>query len=211
MTATKRRHKHDPAWTVIHALRVCGCADTHIVADDTMLDVDTVTSTIQALTERDLVSRREGRMPGWKLTEAGKEEHARLLAEEMGDGTVHDAVHHLHEAFVPCNRTFKEVCTNWQLRDGAPNPHDDPAYDRGIVTALRSIHSELGDALDVAGRTVVGFRAYPPRFSAALERLEHGDADAFARPLSGSYHDVWMELHQDLILRLGLQRGDDDA
>ena len=55
------------------------------------------------------------------------------------------------------------------------------------------------------------FSAYGPRFAKALARLRAGDLDAFTRPLSGSYHDVWMELHQDLIVTLGMTRTAADA
>ena len=201
----------DPAWAVLHVLWVCGCADTPVVAANAALDVQTVAAAVAALAGRDLVVWRDGRMPGWKLTDVGRVEHARLMAEEMADGDVHAAVRRLHATFAPINLRFKETCTNWQLRDGVLNTHDDLAYDRRVVAALCSIHAELSGALDTAGRTVVAFQAYGVRFDDALGRFERGDASALARPLSGSYHDVWMELHQDLIGRLGLERGRDYA
>jgi hypothetical protein len=35
-----------------------------------------------------------------------------------------------------------------------------------------------------------------------------GDRAAFTAPLVESYHTVWFELHQDLLLTLGRQRGE---
>ena len=55
------------------------------------------------------------------------------------------------------------------------------------------------------------FASYALRLTRALERFKGGDGAALARPLSGSYHDVWMELHQDLLLSLAKERGDSDG
>jgi hypothetical protein len=55
------------------------------------------------------------------------------------------------------------------------------------------------------------FRGYQERLPAALERLEKGDTAAFATPMSASYHCVWMELHQDLLLTLGRERDEADG
>jgi hypothetical protein len=41
---------------------------------------------------------------------------------------------------------------------------------------------------------------YGRRLSVALARVDAGDQDAVARPLAGSYDEVWTELHQDLEL-----------
>ena len=49
------------------------------------------------------------------------------------------------------------------------------------------------------------------RFSTALERLRAGDTDAFTRPLTDSYHDVWMQLHEDLLLTMGRERSSADG
>ena len=41
---------------------------------------------------------------------------------------------------------------------------------------------------------------YGRRLSAALARVDGGDWDALARPLAGSYDEVWTDLHTDLEL-----------
>ena len=166
---------------------------------------------IDGLAAGEMVTRREGRMPGWRLTDTGKDRHAELLRVAMTDAERHHAVERLHDAFVPLNIDFKTVCTDWQLHDGAPNTHDDAAYDQAITARLHRIHDELAGPLGDAAGAVAPLKTYAPRFTAALDRLDAGDTDAFTRPLNESYHDVWMELHQDLILRLDLKRGDDDA
>ena len=41
--------------------------------------------------------------------------------------------------------------------------------------------------------------------------MRAGDPAGFARPLTNSYHDVWMELHEDLLVSLDLTRSGADG
>ena len=50
------------------------------------------------------------------------------------------------------------------------------------------------------------FDAYGPRLKSALDKVKRGDTDWFAKPLIDSYHTVWMELHEDLVQLLGVDR-----
>jgi hypothetical protein len=61
------------------------------------------------------------------------------------------------------------------------------------------------------GTMSLWFNRYVSRLRAALDRLRAGALDALTKPLSGSYHDVWMELHQDLLLALGRTRSAADG
>ena len=38
-----------------------------------------------------------------------------------------------------------------------------------------------------------------------------GDHQLFTGVMCGSYHDVWMELHEDLILTLGIDRAEEGS
>lgn len=102
----------------------------------------------------------------------------------------------------------REVCTAWQLLpDGTPNPHD-PDYDEAIRTRLEALHR---DALaHIAGLAEVdpGLGEYAGLLSEACEAFAAGDTAMLASPVRPSYHTVWMWLHQDLRLRLGLAPGD---
>ena len=48
--------------------------------------------------------------------------------------------------------------------------------------------------------------AYGPRLESVLIRILDGESNMFTGVMCGSYHDVWMELHEDLILTQGLDR-----
>jgi hypothetical protein len=43
------------------------------------------------------------------------------------------------------------------------------------------------------------------------DRLDDGDNAWFASPLIDSYHTVWMHVHQELLLTIGMSRADDEA
>ena len=51
------------------------------------------------------------------------------------------------------------------------------------------------------------FAGYPERYSAALDRVDRGERAWVAQPTIESCHTVWMELHEDLLATLGLERG----
>ena len=50
------------------------------------------------------------------------------------------------------------------------------------------------------------FGPYGPRLHEAAEKVQGGDHHLFTGVMCSSYHDVWMELHEDLILTLGIDR-----
>jgi hypothetical protein len=51
---------------------------------------------------------------------------------------------------------------------------------------------------------------YRPRLTEALEKLDDGDDSWLASPLIDSYHTVWMHLHQELLLTIGMTRKEDE-
>ena len=139
----------------------------------------------------------------------------RLLADERAGAGWDDELERAYGAFVDANDGFKRVCTDWQLRtvDGEQlvNDHTDPGYDAAIAERLGLVHEQIVPVLDELAATVARFGPYPTRLREALDRFRGGDAGALARPLSGSYHDVWMELHEDLLLSLGRERSAADG
>jgi hypothetical protein len=117
--------------------------------------------------------------------------------------------------FSDLNARFKELCTDWQLRrrdaDQVPNDHQDAAYDRSVIDGLIALDGEVQPVCGGLGQALHRMAGYGPRLGRALERLRAGDRDGFTRPLANSYHDIWMELHEDMIITLGLVRTAADA
>jgi len=50
------------------------------------------------------------------------------------------------------------------------------------------------------------FDGYAARLTGSRTALLAGDIRMFTGVMCGSYHDVWMELHEDLILSQGIDR-----
>jgi hypothetical protein len=47
---------------------------------------------------------------------------------------------------------------------------------------------------------------YSAKLQAALDNINAGDTSWLSRPIIDSYHTVWFELHEELILAAGLTR-----
>ncbi|MGW9263755.1 MULTISPECIES: MarR family transcriptional regulator [Gordonia] len=197
---------------VLHALKVKGLATDDTLTALTGHDADALAVTIEQLADAGFVMRREGgRISGTMITPAGKAEYERLSSELTLSESERAAVDTFHEGFGSINGDFKKVCASWQIRpDETPNDHADADYDASVVAELDRIHHRIAQALDEVGAELPRLGRYRSRLSAALEKVHGGDTAAFARPMYDSYHDIWMELHQDLLLTSGHQRGAGD-
>lgn len=167
-----------------------------------------------ALDGEGLVELRTGRRAGWALTPAGRVRLQSSLAAELDGGGLREAVAASYERLVPLNAAFKELCTRWQLRGFDPmilNDHDDAEYDRRLVCELANLHRDVVAVIGETAAVLPRFEPYAGRLARALERLEGGGLEWFTKPGIGSYHDVWMQLHQDFLLTLGRERGAGDA
>lgn len=202
----------DTRFEVLHALKVKGLANDEILAAITGLEAKSLSDTVDELVSDGLAIRREaGRMSGTMITPNGRTEYDRLAADATVTPEAEGAIAEFYDAFLPVNGDFKKVCSAWQMRaDGSPNDHEDEDYDAGVVADLAAIDERIAAALDDAAGVVPRFGRYRGRLASALDKVKAGDRAAFARPMYDSYHDVWMELHQDLLLTAGRERGAGD-
>ena len=136
---------------------------------------------------------------------------AALLRLEAGSPQEQD-LDKLFDAFLPVNRRLRDVCSAWQTRpDGTPNDHSDGTYDDTVRDRLDEVHSAIGPILRRMAAVEPRLAGYRPRLTEALDKFSDGESSWLASPLMDSYHTVWMHLHQELILMLGLTRADDEA
>ncbi len=108
--------------------------------------------------------------------------------------------------FLAINAQFKELCGAWQLFDGKPNDHSSAEYDAAVIENLSHLHTSAEPAIRTFGATFERMDGYGPRLESVLIRILDGESNMFTGVMCGSYHDVWMELHEDLILTQGLDR-----
>ena len=150
----------------------------------------------------------------FRLTADGKAVGRERIAVDAGRWGVANATAAL-DAFLALDARMKGTATAWQMRDvdGTQtfNNHADPAYDAVVLGDLAALHADASAWL----RPLV---AGLPRLGLYLERLERaaaaagaGDGRFVASPRVDSYHGVWFELHEDLILLAGRSRADEVA
>ena len=197
-------HQSEPAFRAFHALRIKGFAKVDMVADIADISVGEAETHLKALLEREHAMFREARSL-WQITPAGKEAHREALAADAPAKVV-AALHDSYETFLGINTAFKELCGDWQLRDGQPNDHSDAAYDKAIIERLVAMKDESVPVVAAMGEVLGRLAPYVPRLESTAKRVVAGEQNMFTGVMCGSYHDVWMELHEDLILTQGIDR-----
>ena len=81
-----------------------------------------------------------------------------------------------------------------------------------MIDRLAAIDDRIGPvdpsprAVPSSRSTATGRGCAPPR-----AKVEDGEPDWFTSPRIDSYHTVWMELHEHLLVALGLERGPESA
>ena len=190
------------AFRALHALRIKGMADAEAVAALAGTDGNTIRAHLDALVEQGAATYMEPRGM-WLLGADGREAHGPALEAAVA-GLDLDAMP--YDEFMALNAGFKQLCTDWQMRDGEPNDHADADYDAGIIARLSGLDDEAGPVVEAIGAVVPWMAGYRSRLSAARQRVESGDPKALTGVMCDSYHDIWMELHEDLILTQGIDR-----
>ena len=142
------------------------------------------------------------------MTPAGREAHAAWARLEPGSEQEASA-RTAYERFLAMNVEFLRICTDWQLKPGnEPNDHSDAAYDFKVLERLDRLDERAGKLLDGLAKAVPRFAGYRSRLSDALDRISD-DRAWLASPRCDSYHTVWMQLHEDLLIAVGVNRADE--
>lgn len=195
----------DPFFRTFHALRIKGFAKAETIAEVADLPLSLVEEHLEGLQAREWAQYREAREL-WQLTTVGREEHHIALTEDVGGTHIGVQLHNEYEAFLRLNDRFKALCGDWQLRDGQPNDHTDAKYDKAVVKRLVAIDADAAPVVTKMGEVLARLAPYGPRLARTCQRVVDGETKMFTGVMCGSYHDVWMELHEDLILTQGIDR-----
>ncbi|MEU4463937.1 hypothetical protein AB0G20_09505 [Streptomyces sp. NPDC024017] len=144
-------------------------------------------------------------------TERAKATASRILRVAAGSEQ-EERITSAYEAFLPVNRKIRDVCTAWQCRpDGTANDHSDSGYDAEVRESLEDVHEAIQPVLRRLERVLAGSGRYLTALEEALDHFDEGALEWLASPLCDSYHTVWMRLHQELLLVLGISRAQDEA
>lgn len=193
------------------ALRLKGMAGADGVAEAVGATEDAVAPVLAQFVEAGHASETPR---GFRLTPEGKTWLDGLLADERA-GIDAAAMEAVYERFCEHNDSFKQLVTDWQVRDidgeQQLNDHSDEAYDASIFERLGELDGVVAPVFADAAALAPRLDRYIERFSAALAAVRAGDQTMLAAPLKDSYHTVWFEMHEELILLCGRNRADEAA
>lgn len=174
-----------------------------------------VTADVEPLLD-ELVAERHVELSSgmFRLTESGEPLARKLIDEDRRSWGTEQASLAL-ESLVPLDRRMKEIITAWQMRevDGRQvlNDHTDETYDAFVLTEFASLHEDAAAWLQPLVNGLPRLDSYRVRLERAAALAIDGDHRYLASPTVDSYHSVWFELHEDLILLAGRTRADEVA
>lgn len=194
---------------VLHTLRCIGFASLARVAAVTGLGGSEVESELIDLAVAGLATHEAGDFGGWGLTVAGRAADAERIAAELDSAGARVAVADAYDRFLVLNPELLDLCAAWQMRsiDGVvtANDHTDPAYDARVLDRLADLDQRAAVVCADLSAALPRFGPYRLRLADALARARAGALDYVTSSLA-SYHQVWFQLHEDLLVTLGLPR-----
>lgn len=195
--------------TTLYQLGIKGFGKTDALAESLGASEADITPVLSAMEADGLTAATR---VGVRLSPEGKARFEALVAETRAAADA-DRLEEEHDRFVPLNGDFKQLVTDWQMRDVGgelvPNDHSDAAYDQKIRDGMGPIHEGVSALLNDMSGHVPHMADYVRRFDAALARFNGGEDKYLTAPIIDSYHTVWFELHQDMIGLLGRSRADE--
>jgi predicted transcriptional regulator len=192
------------------ALRVKGAADSTQLQTATHGKEDECERALASLIEEGLIAKNKTQQK-YILTNAGKQAVSSQVEKERHIiGQVQ--LEQLYDRFMILDVEFKRLAGAWQVCLPGPPPvfndHSDPRYDERIIKNLVRLHHRLRALIESLVERCPRYSAYSARFADSLNRLSDGAVDYFTNPRVDSYHNIWFELHEDLLCTLGRQRSE---
>jgi DNA-binding MarR family transcriptional regulator len=187
--------------TVLQAVRLKGRLSPADLAATLGEPPADVADTVEQLT-------RSGLLAGSKVVKISPRGRARLselLAAERESADA-DALAAVYGDFRAVNSEFKALVTDWQLKNGQPNTHENADYDAAVLARLDRVHRRVVPIIAAAAVHLPRLSRYSAKLQAALDKVNAGETMWLSRPIIDSYHTVWFELHEELILAAGLTR-----
>jgi pyruvate,orthophosphate dikinase len=195
----------------VRALLIKGSATPESLAESLMSTAEEMRSVLDPLIAEGQVQRQADAV---RLTPNGKTKgQSMIAADHLRWGT--DKAQAALDGFHALDLRVKEAVTAWQLRtvDGAQafNDHTDAAYDAGVLEMLAALHHDTGQWLESLSGAPPSLTRYLSRLERALGLARKSDQRFVASPRVDSYHGVWFELHEELILLAGRSRAEEAA
>jgi hypothetical protein len=189
---------------VLQAVRLKGRVRRADLAATLGQDLGDITKAAEQLTESGLLVGGAT----LRISPSGRDRLDALLAAER-KGIDAAAMTAAYDDFQSVNPDFKALVTDWQLKggpEGKPNTHDDAEYDAAVLARLDEVHARVAPIIEAVARQLPRLNAYRSKLLVALGKVRAGETAWLTAPLIDSYHTVWFELHEELILATGLTR-----
>jgi hypothetical protein len=203
-------HASDPRFVVHHALKIKGFVKVDGLSELTGFEPDHVQVHLDALVTDGHAMFREARGL-WQLTPDGRAAHEALLEADASRDGFRDGLQKHYPTFLELNEELKQLCNDWQLKDGETNDHSDAAYDQAILERLSHLNERSQPVVGGFGAVAVRFSGYAPRLVHTVKAVHAGETKMFTGVMCGSFHDVWMELHEDLLLTQKIDRAEEGS
>ncbi|MFG1606453.1 transcriptional regulator [Actinoplanes sp. NPDC049265] len=197
---------NDEEGQVLHTLRCMGVSSVERVADAAGMGVDDAEGSLIGLGAAGFVTRHGGVFGGWGVTGAGKAADARWAEREIDAAGTRGVLTEAYREFEGLNLEVLDLCTAWQMRAGGVlNDHRDAGYDRRVLAGLVEVDGRAATLIEAMAGAAGRFRRYRERLGAALGRVRAGET-GYVTDEVGSYHGIWFQLHEDLLVTLGIPR-----
>lgn len=207
-------HRSAPELLALHGVRILGGPSAAAIAERFWLNAADVREHLLDAQAFGWVNRHDFFGETWSMTERGKAEGERQLAEELRATGHLELVQTVHREFLPLNARHGACATQWQIKptawdQHAVNDHTDPVWDHEVLTELEALDREFsqlaGRLADALGR----FDSYAQLHTAAVTRARAGQHAWVDAPDRASCELVWIQFHEDLLASLGIPRGSD--
>jgi pyruvate,orthophosphate dikinase len=195
----------------LRALVIKGYASPEMLGACLFAGTEQAASMLDRLAADGLVEMAAG---SFRLSADGKTVASELVAaDRVAWGA--DAALEALDRFLELDARMKQAVTDWQMREmnGTQqfNDHADAAYDQSVLDRLSGLHADALDWLRPLEDQLPRLGRYGKRLERAMGLAMNGDPAYVASPRVDSYHTVWFELHEDLIVLAGRTRADEVA
>lgn len=207
-------HHSSPELLALHGVRVLGGPSAAAIATRFGLDAHDVREHLLDAQAFGWVSRHDYFDETWSMTERGRAQGERMLAEELQATGTQELVERVHRSFLPLNARHGAISTRWQLKPTSWDPrafndHTDPVWDHDVLTELEAVDAEFGLLAGQLAEALQRFDGYARRHATAVTRARAGQHAWVDAPDRDSCQLVWIQFHEDLLASLGIPRGSD--
>jgi pyruvate,orthophosphate dikinase len=201
---------------VLHALMIKGFVVPNDLAPAMLSTPDTVAEILDSLVAEGLAEIIGGNaLAGmFQLTADGKAFGGEGISSDRelwGEANATAALDDL----LPLDQRMKDIVTGWQMREvngeQVLNDHTDADHDGAVLADFQALHEDSSAWLTSLTEGLPRLSLYVERLTRAASQVAAGDTMYLASPRVDSFHSIWFELHEDLILLAGRTREEEVA